>query len=248
LRPDLAACVLLMATPAWPAEEPFTQAEIARAIDSVKADPELGTEEKRKRLVWKEPKAARAPVSSSWWQGIADFFGWVAQLSQMLMWLLIAALLASLALVLWRLLGKARPVPGLRQDLAPTHVRDLDIRPESLPVDIGAAARRLWEAGEQRAALALLYRGLLSRLAHTFAVPVVDSSTEGDCLALATRVLDARRLEFVAQLIRTWQTAIYAGRPIEDELVFELCASFDRHLPPATAAGDSEALPAGARA
>ena len=43
--------------------------------------------------------------------------------------------------------------------VAPSHVRDLDIRPESLPDDVGAAALALWQRGEQRAALALLYRG-----------------------------------------------------------------------------------------
>src|SRR6185295_15701064 len=55
---------------------------------------------------------------------------------------------------------------------APTHVRDLDIRPETLPDDIGAAARALWESGDRRAALALLYRGMLSRLIHAYEVPI----------------------------------------------------------------------------
>ena len=55
----------------------------------------------------------------------------------------------------------------------------------AFPPDIGAAARALWDRGEHRAALALLYRGMLSRLAHVHRVPIRDSSTEGDCLALA---------------------------------------------------------------
>ena len=79
-----------------------------------------------------------------------------------------------------------------RPFVAPTHVRDLDIRPESLPADIGAAARALWDRGEHRAALALLYRGMLSRLAHVHRVPIRDSSTEGDCLALAASHLTQR--------------------------------------------------------
>ena len=62
------------------------------------------------------------------------------------------------------------PLPVLPAEVfvAPTHVRDLDIRPETLPADIGAAARQLWERGEQRAALALLYRGMLSRLVRAW--------------------------------------------------------------------------------
>ena len=55
----------------------------------------------------------------------------------------------------------------------------------------GCAA--LWDRGDHRAALALLYRGLLSRLVHVHRVPIRDSSTEGDCLALAARCLTPRR-------------------------------------------------------
>ena len=84
--------------------------------------------------------------------------------------------------------ASARAPRGDDAFVAPTHVRDLDIRPESLPDDIGAAARALWDRGEHRAALALLYRGLLSRLAHVHRLPIRDSSTEGDCLALAARI------------------------------------------------------------
>ena len=75
--------------------------------------------------------------------------------------------------------------------------------------------------------------GALSRLAHTFAVPIRDSSTEGDYLAAAARVLDDQRLEFTTRLIGTWQLAIYAGRRIEDRVIFDLCEGFDARLPAA---------------
>jgi len=231
-RPELLACLwLFVAAPTWSAGEPLTQQEITRAIETVKADPELVTSRMQRQLDWGGETKKRDPVDLSWWQWIAEFFGWIAEISQMLMWLVIAALVAILVLVLVRLLANVRPQLGTRNTLAPTHVGDMDIRPESLPADIGAAARKLWESGEHRAALALLYRGMLSRLAHSYAVPIRDSSTEGDCLALASRVLDARRLEYVTRLIRTWQLAIYAGRTIEDHVVYELCDGFDGHLP-----------------
>jgi hypothetical protein len=232
LRPELIACLaILAAAPSWSAGEPLTQQEITRAIDTVRAHPDLVTEKMQRQLVWNEVKK-KEPEPGNWWRWLTDLFTWIAQISQMLMWLLIAALIALLALVLMRLFAKTRPQPGTRNTLAPTHVRDMDIRPESLPADIGAAARKLWDGGQHRAALALLYRGMLSRLAHNFAVPIRDSSTEGDCLALASRVLDARRLDYITSLIRTWQVAIYAGRQVEDAVVFELCDAFDAQLPP----------------
>src|SRR6185295_7845985 len=100
----------------------------------------------------------------------------------------------------------------------PTHVRDLDIRPETLPPDIGAAARALWDAGDRRAALALLYRGLLSRLIHVHRLPIRDSSTEGDCLELAARHLTDTRRQYAAALIRAWQRFVYGGEEIQTTL------------------------------
>jgi len=242
-RPELAACLLalLWTAPAVPAAEPLSEPEITQAIEKVKADPALQTERTQRVLEWdEEPEKEEKPANNKWWKWIADVFGWlgdlfrwIAQISQMLMWLLIAGLVALLALVLIRLFGSTRPSLGTRSHLAPTHVRDLDIRPESLPPDIGAAARALWDRGEHRAALALLYRGMLSRLAHTFAVPIRDSSTEGDCLSLAARTLDARQMDYITRLVRTWQLAIYAGRRIDDAVIHELCAGFDAHLPQA---------------
>ena len=113
---------------------------------------------------------------------------------------------------------------------APTHVRDLDIRPESLPADVGAAARRLWDQGAHRAALALLYRGVLSRLAHVHRVPIRDSTTEGDCMALAAQHVTAARHAYVVQLVTVWQRAVYGGRPAEQDDVYELCQAFSGAL------------------
>lgn len=232
-RADCAAFLLLLllglATPAWPADDVFTAQEVDQAIERVKGDPNLLPERKERRLVW-DDAGGDEPEPADWIEWLKDLFTWLAGISQMLMWLLVAGLVAALAIVLVRLFGGRTITEKQTTGALPTHVRDLDIRPESLPADIGAAARRLWERGEHRAALALLYRGLLSRLAHSFAVPIRDSSTEGDCVALAARTLAGARLEYVRRLVRSWQIATYAGRHLDDALVFELCAEFDAQL------------------
>jgi len=168
----------------------------------------------------------------------------------MLFWLLIAALVGVIVVFLVRLFASRSGLSRGKDFIAPTHVQDLDIRPESLPDDIGAAARQLWDRGDRRAALALLYRGLLSRLAHVYEVPIRDSSTEGDCLLLAGRVLEAHRTEYATRLVRTWQRAIYGGLSIEDAVVYELCDSFDQYLdrPVITPAPRREAYTSGAAA
>ncbi len=234
-RPELAVLLLGVllggaATPAFPASDAPTQTEVDNAVRKVKADPNLASEKTVRRLTWEaEEKKSPRKDRSGLFDWISNFFGWIGEISQMLMWLIIAGLVALLAVFLVRMIRSGSGTRMAKRFTAPTHVQDLDIRPESLPDDIGATARALWDRGEQRAALALLYRGLLSRLAHVYEVPIRDSSTEGDILQ-AARSQEAQRLDYATRLVRTWQRAIYGGLSIEDATVHELCASFDTHL------------------
>jgi hypothetical protein len=105
-------------------------------------------------------------------------------------------------------------------------VQSLDIRPESLPDDIGAAARGLWDGGEHRASLALLYRGMLSRLAHVHRVPIRDSSTERDCLTLAANHLTPAACNYASFLVRVWQQSVYGGENAQPATLHQLCDDF----------------------
>jgi hypothetical protein len=112
----------------------------------------------------------------------------------------------------------------------PTHIGSLDIRPESLPDDIGGAARALWQRGEQRAALSLLYRGALSRLVHGHGVPIRSASTERECLVLAAARVSPAALDFLSRLVSGWQTVAYAQRELSAERFEALCADFDARM------------------
>lgn len=246
----LAMPSLLLASPARAQEAPGTEsatqpddAEIAAALTRVKTDPNLTAEQTIKMLRWKD--STKKPTRSqtpSWFSWIADLFRWVDQSARVLMWCVIAALVGLLAFYLARFVSQRGPSGGEEPFVIPTHVRDLDIRPEALPSDIGAAARRLWDRGEHRGALALLYRGLLSRLAHVHRVPIRDASTEGDCLALAVRHVAQAQYDYAARLVKTWQRFVYGRLTVETELVYRLCDEFG----PALDAGARDALRAGA--
>jgi len=240
--PLLALCTLLgTASIAWAVGgDAPTQAEVDKAVEAVKKDPNLAAEKSIRTLTWKdwgkddkkedEDKPVHRLHWPRWLDWIPNLFGWIGQASQMLVYLLIAALVGLIILLIYRLMRDTRLEAKGSKFVAPTHVQDLDIRPESLPPDIGAAARALWGRGDKRAALALLYRGMLSRVAHVHAVPIRDSSTEGDCLALAARKLDPVRIAYVTQLVRTWQRFTYGGQAIDDAVAVELCAGFAQNL------------------
>jgi hypothetical protein len=215
--------------------ENFAPAEIAGALAKAQADPNLATERTIKTLRWKESADEKPSAMPAWLAWIAGLFRFVEQSARMLIWCAALILVAVLAAYVVRVVRTRRELGGHQPFVAPTHVRDLDIRPESLPRDIGAAARALWERGEHRASLALLYRGMLSRLAHVHRVPIRDSSTEGDCLALAATHLPPRRRDYPSRLVGVWQRAVYGREEVPPALVYVLCDEFGAALEAAPA-------------
>ena len=218
---------------------PLDVARVEQAASAVRADPDLGGIKKERTWRFRDRAQPDPPTPPLPW--LASLARWLAESGRVLVWLLAAAALAVVVVVARRWLAVHGDAIGTRGARLPSHVRELDIRPESLPADIGAAVRELWLAGERRAALSLLYRGALSRLVHSYAVAIGDASTEGDCVRLARAALPPPRSDFVTALVDAWQLAVYGGRPLATEHVLRLCADFDRLLPAgATAAAGAE--------
>ena len=214
----------------------FEQSEIVRALEVVKADPKMAPERTVKTLRWKGATERRRAGPPWWLAWIVGLFTWLDQSGRMLIWCTAAVLAALLVMYVVRLVRRFEAPRPDKAFVAPTHVGDLDIRPERLPADIGAAARALWDRGEHRGALALLYRGLLSRLAHVHGVPIRDSSTEGECLSLAATHLTDRRREYTSHVVRVWQRAVYGREDIPAGSVYVLCDEFAAALDPASPA------------
>jgi hypothetical protein len=213
-----------------PSAAAITEDDVNDAIAKTKADPNLAQEKMVRTLHWrsnKEDKEEHKPArKSNWFSWIGNLFGFVAQTGRLIVWLAIGVAVALLVIAIARIIRSIEPRTRAAPFDAPTHVRDLDIRPESLPDDIGKAALALWEQGEHRAALALLYRGLLSRLVHVHEIQIRHSSTEGDCLQLAKQRLQGERSEYVGRVIDVWQRAVYGGQAPQSADVRMLCLGF----------------------
>ena len=237
LRPELGVAVALAwlllagAVPASRAAEPITPEHVKAAAEAVQNDPLLGGQKTVRTLRWKadEREPERPPEPPAPW--LFELIRWMAESARVLMWLLGAAAVGVLLVTLRRWIRLRAEESGGSAFVFPSHVRDLDIRPESLPDDIGLAARALWLRGEQRAALSLLYRGALSRLVHGHAVPIRAASTEGECVHIASRTLSEPSSAFFARLVGAWQVAVYGAHIPETASVLALCDEFDRQLP-----------------
>jgi hypothetical protein len=143
----------------------------------------------------------------------------------------------------WRwLLVSARHVVQLRAfrrakaASAVSHVRDLDVRPESLPDDVGAAAWALWQAGQVPAALSLLYRGALSRPDPS--LPGADHRVRHRRRVPGPGARPARAdaLRYVTQVVRAWEANIYGGRTLSLAMGEALCTGFGQRLDASAAA------------
>jgi hypothetical protein len=122
---------------------------------------------------------------------------------------------ALIAYALWwaaRMLPRYRDGPGTEPYRPPAALFGMELAPETLPADVGAAAAALARAGKLREALALLYRGALSELIHKRGVHLLSSHTEGDVLRLSGNA------SYLKTLVDAWRACAYASRvpPLAD--------------------------------
>lgn len=212
--------------------EPPPRCEVDRAedakacIDAVLAEPEFETHEKIE--YWTLKPSGSQPVEPSqlalW---LASAF---AEIVRVGIWVALALGAVVGAVLLLRAL-RAQRGQGRVAGSEPSAVRrGLDLRPESLPGDVVAAARARFAAGDPTGALSLLYRGALVELARRTALRLPASATEGECEALARGALDGALAQDFAALARAWLYCAYAHQPPAPPEFDELCARWTHGL------------------
>lgn len=234
-RSDFILCAAFAVLAACPARAdeaaraPMSAEQVQRVVAEMKADPSVSGTHTERSLRFKSRDTERSPSSDAphW---LRQLVRWFAAAGRGLVWVLGAIAVAVFVVFAWRWASVRSEALRVRAELLPSHVNELDIRPTSLPADIGAAARALCQRGELRAALSLLYRGALSRLVHDQRVPIRAASTEGECVQLASRVLPASGSAYFERLVGAWQTEVYAGRPADASEVAALCDGFGAHF------------------
>lgn len=204
--------------------QPLGSAQAQQEIRSLLAAPPFHRVEERLDWGWSSaegsaPEPPEAPPA--WAQTLAG-------LIEVLLW---ASLIGAVVLLAWRYrdwlrLFAQRGQAAAASDAAPpSHLFGLAVDPHSLPDDLAAATERLW-AQDPRAALALLYRGLLSHLLHQRRLPLRAAHTEGEVLVLLQDLDDPALAAFARQLLDAWQALAYGSRPPPAELGPELCAAW----------------------
>jgi hypothetical protein len=189
------AISFLAPVPAY-AQEKDPKNEIAEVLKA----KEFGYHREVER--WQPRDRQKERKSSSNWFG----FGYaLAKAGEVLLWIVAGGLIAY---ALW---WAARLMPR-GAALAPEPYRPpaalfgMELAPETLPPDVGAAAAALAREGKLREALSLLYRGALSELVHKRGVLLLTSHTEGDVLRLSGEP------PYLRNLVNAWRSCAYARR------------------------------------
>jgi len=245
----LAVCLLLPAVPpVWAAADPASAPEAPRLLhqpltsqaahDSIKAlleQPPFKNKESVTRYRFGDDPAAPAeakPGEAPQW--LKTLLGWLdsqrfnalAGLIEVLLW---GALIAAVGWLIWRyreflstFVSRRPKLPARIRPPAPQQAFGLDLTPQSLPDDIAASAEQLWHT-QPRAALGLLYRGLLSRLLHDFALTLKPADTEHQVLLRIEQLQRPELLAFSRSLTLHWQNMAYGHRVPAAHLQQELC-------------------------
>lgn len=203
------------------------------AINAILADPVFGHKTEEMEWRWRQEDAAKDKGEAPGWlrllQSLVEFS---SQVLKGLIWIAAFLLAAGLVYLILRYrerwLGRDAPRPQ-----APDFLFGLDLRPESLPADIVAAARAALAAGRVEAALSLLYRGALAALIHRTRVEFRPGDTEADCRQRVDGHLEAAAGAYFAELLTAWQATAYARRPPPQAALEELCRGWTQHFGPA---------------
>lgn len=225
-------CVLGLSAAAPPeAIAAPSNAEARQHIEQVMRRPELST--KKTVEYWrytgkKDEDDARA--GNAFWESIGAFGKALAWIVKGAFYLILFAVVVWLIINHRRWLNWMRGIQPAPRYQPPAQLFGLDIRPESLPDNVAEAAYKLWQGGDARGALSLLYRGALSRLAQQENVSLKASDTEGDCLRLVRQTQAPAISGYFAQLTGAWQAVAYAGRTPPATEGEALCHAYPAHF------------------
>lgn len=207
---------------------PPSQRRAAREIKEVLARPEFDQFRERVGLEYlgkRVPPKPRERISAPGWEAFLE------GLAQILRILAYAAVALAIGVLLYFLLRRLDLIGRERSSYVPPDTLfGLDVRPESLPQDVAAAALELARAGEPLKATSLLYRASLVTLLHRDGVELASGDTEDDCLRKSRQRIPAASLDYFGRLLGAWQRLAYARREVPRAEVETLCSDWRSHF------------------
>jgi hypothetical protein len=160
---------------------------------------------------------------------------------ELLIWILVAVLIVVLIYRYRHWLSAQFVKVGVKPVIKekPVTLFGMDVRQESLPGDVNAAAMAFLQSGNKRAALALLYRASLAHLIFS-GVEIEDGFTELECLRLMKedlpksiktpedKIYTTSRIDYFSALTLVWRRLAYGHLFPEENQLSQLCSSWNQ--------------------
>jgi hypothetical protein len=198
-----------------------------QAVKRAYEDPTVSPKRTVTQWVPKEQKPDEPPRPFA---GFGKLGEWLASIGEYGLWIVAGAVLLALLVTAPKWLGWVRDMPRRRERAGDEVIREAIAEPSPLPDDVPASARRLWQSGHGRDALALLYRASVEAMTQRAHVVLVPGATEAHTLRASRQLPGAEEREAFARIVRVWQIAAYAhGLPDDDEFN-ALLAQLSQHF------------------
>ena len=149
----------------------------------------------------------------------------MAGFGNLMLVILAMLLLGGIAWLIWRYRDAFTGGRGGPKEARVTArvVMGMEVSPDSLPEDVPTTAWRWWNEGRRHEALALLYRGAISKVIEVGRVEIAESDTEGDCLRRVNQAGPVAHPGYFSGLTGSWIGLAYARTLPADVEVESLC-------------------------
>jgi hypothetical protein len=196
--------------------------------------PEWGKQKKKK------------PTDAKWLASVAEF---IAASARVIAWIGGGSLVLFLVYLIARHIGVNGWQRGNGSDF-PDILFGLDVRPESLPENVPAAAQRLLAAGDVRGAVSLMYRGALVSLIQDGRIDIARGDTELECVARVRSIYrgnhsdaganpENAKANYFAIMVSIWQRVAYAKKSVAAAEVTPLIDQWSSHFAIRRQAGET---------
>ena len=193
---------------------------------------ELSTTESVER--WRstaEPEVPDEDLDLDWLQNFFEGVGKVVSfIVEFGLWLLVGALLLLLFVTRDRWLPYLQAAQGYTVSRPTIRLAGGELKPEEMPDDIPGEVQKLWQQGEHRRALSLLYRGSVFAAVMRHGVRLPQSATEGQCLRAVDGQAGSEPAAFFRLVVNEWIRCAYGFQQPADEAVLPLCRDWNRHF------------------
>ena len=234
ILPAILLIVTIVSSVLAESEEMVTPQITKQYITEILAQPEFKTTQEKSYWQYiggssSAPEDIIPSSSSSLFS--AELIGFIAEILELLLWLLLGIGILFIIIYGVRWLERQRSESFIKSTfIATPRLLDKKINHIQLPAHISQQAWLFWQAGDALAMLSLLYRGALSVLIASKGLTIDDSATESECLRVVKAKQAIELSNYFADLTQAWQKIAYARRQPSDVEAQRLCSEWQQHF------------------